>query len=121
MSDAEEYAVICARLKEGREFLGLSQLDVAGALDMARSSVSEIENGHRKVTGLELRRFARLYRRPVGWLLSEETEPDPAILAAVRDLAETDRAQVLRFAEFLASAGNAPRPRAPSGSESTDA
>jgi transcriptional regulator with XRE-family HTH domain len=109
-TDAAEYAVITARLKEAREFLGLSQAEVGEALDLGRTTVSEIETGHRKVTGLELRRFGRLYRRPVGWLLGEDTEADPRILAAVRDLADTDREQVLRFAEFLATAGPAPRP-----------
>jgi|SRR5450755_4393049 len=111
MSDdqPDEYALIAGRLRESREYLGLSQQEVAGALGIARSSISAIEHGARKVSGLELRRFGRLYARPVGWLLGEDIEPDPAILAAVRDLADADRAQVLRFAEFLASAGKPPR------------
>lgn len=109
-TDAAEYAVITARLKEAREFLGLSQAEVGDALGLGRTTVSEIETGHRKVTGLELRRFGRLYRRPVGWLLGEDTEADPRILAAVRDLADTDREQVLRFAEFLASGAPTPGP-----------
>jgi transcriptional regulator with XRE-family HTH domain len=110
MSDAPAgHHLIAGRLKEGRECLGLTQADVAGALGIPRSSISAIESGTRKVSGLELRRLSRLYRRTVGWLLGEETVPDPAILAAVQGLAETDRAQVLRFAEFLASAGKPPR------------
>jgi transcriptional regulator with XRE-family HTH domain len=111
VTDAAEYAVIRSRLREAREFLGLAQAEVAGALGIPRSAVSDIERGLRQVTGLELRRLARLYRRPVGWLLGEDADADPEILAAVRGLAETDRAQVLRFAEFLASAGKAPRVR----------
>lgn len=99
----DEHAVICGRLREARKFLRLTQADVAGALGLARSSVSDIERGARQVTGLELRRLARLYRRPVGWLLGEDADADPDVLAAVRDLAEADKAQVLRFAEFLAA------------------
>jgi transcriptional regulator with XRE-family HTH domain len=96
---------IPARLREARTFLGLSQQDVATALGIPRSSVSAMETGRRNVTGLELRRLARLYRRPVAWLLGEDAELDLEVLAATRGLAEQDRALVLRFAEFLASAG----------------
>lgn len=106
-------ADIGARLKEARLFLGLTQEQVAGALDLSRSSVSAIEHGQRGVSGLELRRFARLYRRPVAWLLGEDIEPDPEILAATQRLSQTDRSAVLRFAEFLASAGPAPEVRRP--------
>ena len=100
---ADDLKVIAARLREAREFLGLSQADVAGALGMPRTSVSALENGGRKVTGLELRRLARLYRRPVAWLLGDDADPDEELLAATRALSAIDKAQVLRFAEFLAA------------------
>jgi transcriptional regulator with XRE-family HTH domain len=105
MTDDEK--VIAARLREAREFLGLSQADVAGALDVPRTSVSALETGTRKVTGLELRRLARLYRRPVAWLLGDDAELDGELLAATRLMSATDKAQVLRFAEFLAGARSA--------------
>jgi hypothetical protein len=59
------------------------------------------------VTGLELRRLARLYRRPVGWLLGEEAELNDAepLYRATAALSDEDKDQVLRFAEFLAAAG----------------
>lgn len=107
-SDENEQAALGARLKEAREYIGLLQEDVATALGIPRTSVHALEAGKRKVTGLELRRLARLYRRPVGWLLGEEdldlsdTEP---LFRATAALSEVDRAQVLRFAEFLAAAG----------------
>ena len=112
-SDEGEQVALGARLKESREYIGLLQEDVATALGIPRTSVHALEAGKRKVTGLELRRLARLYRRPVGWLLGEEdaglSEAEPLFRAAAA-LSESDREQVLRFAEFLAAAG---KPGAP--------
>jgi len=107
-SDENEQVALGARLKESREYIGLLQEDVATALGIPRTSVHALEAGKRKVSGLELRRLARLYRRPVGWLLGEEDvdlkDAEPLFRAAAA-LSETDREQVLRFAEFLAAAG----------------
>jgi transcriptional regulator with XRE-family HTH domain len=106
--DEAEQAKLGARLKEAREYIGLLQEDVATALGIPRTSVHALEAGKRKVTGLELRRLARLYRRPVGWLLGEEeTELNDAepLFRATAALSEEDKEQVLRFAEFLAAAG----------------
>lgn len=107
-SDENEQVSLGARLKESREYIGLLQEEVATALRIPRTSVHALEAGKRKVTGLELRRLARLYRRPVGWLLGEKdvdlNDAEPLFRAAAA-LSETDREQVLRFAEFLAAAG----------------
>lgn len=108
LDDTEEQMRIGARLKEAREFVGLLQEDVASALAIPRASVSALESGKRRVTGLEVRRLARIYRKPVGWLLGEEdielTDAEPLFRAA-ESLSARDRDQVLRFAEFLAAAG----------------
>jgi transcriptional regulator with XRE-family HTH domain len=109
MSDAlEEHAALGNRLREAREYVGLSQEDVASALGIPRSSLSALESGKRKVSGVELRRLARLYRRPVGWLLGDEEielgDVEP-LFRATAQLSEQDKEQVLRFAEFLAAAG----------------
>lgn len=101
---AEEWQALGARLKGIREYLNLSQHDVAAATGIPRSAVSDIERGNRKVDSLELRKFSRLYRYPVGYLLGDEPaeESQVSVLArAVIDLTDDDRAEVLRFAEFL--------------------
>src|ERR1700730_16509762 len=72
VNDTEEQARIGVRLKEAREYVGLLQEEVAAALGIPRASVSALESGKRRVTGLEARRLARIYRKPVGWLLGEE-------------------------------------------------
>ena len=64
------------------------------------------ESGKRKVSIGEIRKLARLYQRPVGWLIGEAEAPNvqgTALYRAASELSEGDRAQVLRFAEFLAA------------------
>ena len=120
--DEAEQQKLGARLREAREYVGLIQADVARALDIPRASVSTIESGKRRVTSLELRRFARLYRRPVGWLLGEDTEIDLAepLFRATAALSENDKRQVLRFAEFLAGAGSPATPNRKDREDSSD-
>jgi transcriptional regulator with XRE-family HTH domain len=105
---SDEHEVIGNRLREAREYVGLLQDDVAVALGIPRTSLSALEAGKRKVSGVELRRLARLYRRPVGWLLGEEeiqlSDAEP-LFRATAQLSDEDKEQVLRFAEFLAAAG----------------
>ena len=106
-SDLEEHA-IAARLREAREYVGLRQEQVAEALSIPRASVSAMESGKRRVTGLELRRLARLYRRSVSWLVGDDSPaPDmaSALYRTTASLSDEDKEQVLKFAEFLASAG----------------
>lgn len=120
-AQGNEQAALGARLKEAREYIGLLQEDVAIALGIPRTSVHALEAGKRKVAGLELRRLARLYRRPVGWLLGEEeVELDEAepLFRATASLSQEDKEQVLRFAEFLAAAGKPGGGRAAPGTSS---
>ena len=109
---------LAARLREAREYVGLLQGDVAKALGIPRASVSALESGKRRVSSLELRRLARLYRRPVGWLLGEDADVDLSapLHRATAALSDNDKEQVLRFAEFLAGAGRPGTSRQDEGS-----
>jgi transcriptional regulator with XRE-family HTH domain len=104
------------RLRDARVYLGFSRDDVSGAMGRERRWVDDIENGRQQVTGEELRKLSRLYRRPVGWLCGETTfQPDPEMLRKLHEnprLTEGDREAVLDFAEFLQGAGPAPVPPA---------
>jgi transcriptional regulator with XRE-family HTH domain len=115
-----EHQVVGARLRDARLAIGLTQSDIAGALGISRPSIAAIEKGTRKVTGLELRRMARLYRCSVGWLLGDEDDAiagtDTVLHRATAELSDDDKQQVLRFAQFLAAqpppiADGTPRPR----------
>lgn len=99
------------RLKEAREYLELSQDEVASALSVPRSAISLIETGQRKVDALELQRLAEIYQRPIGHFTGEDPEPE-ALPEAVQHLAraaakltERDREELMRFAEFLQTRG----------------
>ena len=99
---------LAARLKEARDYLGLSQETVAQQLDIPRASVSAFESGRRRVTSIELQRLARLYRTTVSALLDEEQRGDPvgeALYRTATTLSDEDRQQVLKFAQFLKTAG----------------
>lgn len=95
------------RLKTLREYLGMSQHQVAEWTGIPRSAVSDIERGQRKVDAVELSKFARLYQHPVGWLLDEDeqaTADTHALEMLARKfskLSEEDRAQLAAFADFL--------------------
>jgi transcriptional regulator with XRE-family HTH domain len=123
--ELREHQVVGARLRDARLAIGLTQSDTAAALGVSRPSIAAIEKGTRKVTGLELRRMARLYRRSVGWLLGDDevvAGTDAVLHRATAELSDDDKQQVLRFAQFLAAQpppaeGTTPRlrPRPPTG------
>jgi transcriptional regulator with XRE-family HTH domain len=111
----EDHARLGAKLREAREYLGVSQELVAEHLGIPRASVSAIETGKRKVSSLELRDLAKLYRRPVEYFLGAGSEveepPDETVVAlyrTTRSLSDQDRQQLLQFARFLKGAGKAP-------------
>lgn len=119
MSDrltATEQAALAQRLREVREYLGLSQQFVADHSGIPRSAISDIERGVRRVDSLELRRLSKVYRYPATFFLGED-EPveDSATVVALRqaaqELTEADQEEVLRFATFLRHYGQSDRRR----------
>lgn len=99
---------LSARLKEAREYCGFSQEEVARHLGVPRTAISHIENGSRRVSALELPRLAKLYQTSMESLTGQDQEsPAPEsvrmVARAAADLSETDRAEVLRFVQFLRS------------------
>jgi transcriptional regulator with XRE-family HTH domain len=105
-----------ARLREAREYLGLSQDEVAKAVGLSRPAVTLIEKGQRKVDALELKKLAELYQRPVVDFTGDVDVIDASVPETVQHLAraaakltETDQAELLRFAEFLSAKAPAKR------------
>lgn len=103
----EERAALGGRLRRVRRYLGLSQLEVARHLKVPRSALSHIENGHRGLDALELKRLSGLYQYPVSYFTGEfspaedlEAALEP-LLQTAADLSRRDREEVRRFAEYL--------------------
>lgn len=98
-----ELAELGSRLRQAREYLALSQQFASDKTGIARSAISDIERGQRKVDSLELKKFSKLYGYPVSYFLGEQdVEADVHAWArAMTDLTEGDRDEVLRFAQFL--------------------
>src|SRR2546430_17218550 len=76
--DDEEYVAMGARLRQAREYLGLSQEAVAEVLGVPRQAVSAMESGRRKVSSLELRDLARIYKRTLDWFYTSDDPPAEA-------------------------------------------
>lgn len=101
-----ETSVLAQRLREAREYLGLSQERVAAALKIPRPAISLIESGTRRVSAIELAAFAKLYQRPQSFFTGEKpvraTPPQMEVLKrTTAALSDKDRDEVLRFAQFL--------------------
>jgi transcriptional regulator with XRE-family HTH domain len=105
--DASQRGRLGQRLKATREYLGLSQQQVAERTGIVRSAVSDIERGLRKVEVMELQKFARLYRLPASYFLDEEETADAGEHAlaglprTTRPLSEGDRIEVAKFIQYL--------------------
>jgi transcriptional regulator with XRE-family HTH domain len=67
------------RIKQIRESLGLSQQTLAEKLGVSRPSISQIENGERRVCAEELQRLAGIFNLSVDALLDPGREPQIVI------------------------------------------
>jgi len=115
----EERELLARRLREARDYLGLSQEYVSQETAIPRPAISEIEAGRRKVESVELRRLAMLYGRPLAYFLPErntkkntgaeagakqsykEDQVEIKLRNMTRKLTPEDREEILRFAEYL--------------------
>jgi transcriptional regulator with XRE-family HTH domain len=101
-------SLLADRLKQAREYLDLSQDEVAKAVSLPRTAISLIESGQRKVDALELKRLAVLYQRSVSFFtgdVSADQLPDDIehLARTAKKLSERDSQELARFAEFLTS------------------
>jgi transcriptional regulator with XRE-family HTH domain len=96
---------LAQRLREAREYVGLSQDEVAVALGVSRPAVSNIEAGTRKVEAIELDKLGTLYGRSVEYFLTGQAQPSDArvgfLARATQGLTDRDLEELGRFAAFL--------------------
>ena len=65
----KEHQKIVERLKKARLEAGLGQVEVAGKLGRTQSYVSKIESGQRRFDVLQLKEFAKLYKKPIDYFI----------------------------------------------------
>lgn len=111
MTDLEKRQTqIAQRIRSARENAGLTQGQAAKFLGIHRPSLTEAEQGRRKVSAAELAEMAKLYHVGIGWLACEEgDEPDPArdqiqlVAREIASLKEEDLDTVLRLVRSIRS------------------
>lgn len=103
---AVSHASLGRALRNARGASGLRLIDVAKSLGIALSALSDIENGKRRVSAVELYKFAQLYGRPIEFFL-RETESSAPFAILLRAVANTEvREQtIIDFHELCHSYG----------------
>lgn len=115
----QELSTLGQRLREAREYLGLTLQHVADVLHVDMSAVSMWETDRRRPHSSNLTRLAAYYKVSLTWLVDGQPAGDeeaarlfsPALSDALSRLTPNDRVQVLRFAQFLRHAGPLPSAR----------
>jgi len=115
----DDRAALAARLKEAREYVGLSQEEVAQILKVPRTAISLMEKGDRKVDAIELKKLAQIYQRSVDHLTGviEQAKPTPEVEHLARlartasKLTAKDLDELNRFAQFLHSKAEPKKPQ----------
>lgn len=60
------------KLKKARDEAKLNQKDTAKLLGKTQSYVSKVESGQRRLDVIELKKFARIYRKGLSFFLKEK-------------------------------------------------
>jgi Zn-dependent peptidase ImmA (M78 family)/transcriptional regulator with XRE-family HTH domain len=91
-------------LKHARAAMGLTLKQVSESMGIAISTISEVESGKRRISAVELYRFAKLYQRPVSFFLEEsETSASFAMLMRAAGNASVSRETIINFHELCRS------------------
>lgn len=106
MTDTERRKILASKCREAREYLGFTVAEIATSLGWEPAVLERIEAGGTTITGEQVNKLSRIYKRPVEWLMGEfRFEPSADVMRMVENLSEHDHDAVLAFAEFLQCAG----------------
>ena len=64
---SKDYREIIERLKRTRIEVGFAQRAVADKLGKPQSYISKIESGERRLDVAEMKKFAKIYKKPVNY------------------------------------------------------
>lgn len=96
---------ICERIKEYRIQLNLTQEYVANYLGINRATVTQMENGNRKITADELSKMCSLFGVSADTLLCGEeiSKPTAVFARSFERLNERDQAEIMNLIRFKES------------------
>ena len=66
---SEDHKHIVAQLKKARKLAGLNQNQVAELLNVNQSFVSKIESGQYRIDVVQLKQFARIYKKSLNYFI----------------------------------------------------
>lgn len=66
---SKEHKYIVGQLKKARKMANLSQEEVAKILGKTQSYISKIESGQRKVDVIQLKEFAKIYKKDITYFV----------------------------------------------------
>lgn len=93
-------------LKEWRKFRGLTQQELADALDTSKSVISDMERGELQLSPKWLRRIAPILQAQPGHILDHDPrELDNDIIDIWAHIAERDRDQAIRVLKSFVKTG----------------
>ena len=66
---SRDHKLLIQKLKKARDDSGLEQQDVARLLRKTQSYVSKIESGQRRIDIIQLKEFAKIYKKDLSFFL----------------------------------------------------
>ena len=66
---SKEHRMLVERLKKARKEAGLDQEAVAKLLGVTQSYISKMESGQRRIDIVQLKRFAKAYKKKIDYFL----------------------------------------------------
>jgi len=66
---SKEHRMLVERLKKARKEAGLDQEAVAKLLRVTQSYISKMESGQRRIDIVQLKRFAKAYKKKIDYFL----------------------------------------------------
>lgn len=91
------------KLREAREYLELTQEQVASLMGMTRNMIVNIENNNRKVSSEELLKFSTIYGLTMEEIVSEDkkiNENNMLFARGFESLSEKDQKEILNLINF---------------------
>ena len=64
---SKEHREFLRKIKKARQEAGLTQKEAADKLKKPQSYISKIESGERRVDVVELKRFAKIYKKDISY------------------------------------------------------